>query len=117
LIVVTTDGYPKSFTTDADFLQVAPDLLRAIRSEGYDAVTGKLSAWLNDASLAGSGDDMSLGLLYRDNVAVNNFGTTATAMRAEAAHAESAIVGGAEKVTQRGWMGWLSPLFGRKEKR
>ena len=65
LILVTTDGYPKSFTDDAGFLKLGSDIFELIRTEGLDAVNENLESWLNEASNSGSGDDITLGLIYR----------------------------------------------------
>jgi hypothetical protein len=66
LILVSTDGYANSFREDAGFRQVGSDLLALIRAEGLAAVEANLEAWLKEASEQGSGDDVTLGLLYRD---------------------------------------------------
>lgn len=65
LILVTTDGYPNSFRTQADFDRVGPDLHRMMREEGIDPVASGLDGWLAEASELGSGDDMTVGLLCR----------------------------------------------------
>ncbi len=64
LIVVSTDGYANSFRDDASFRRVGSDLLGLIRSEGLEAVEAHLEQWLSEASEQGSGDDVTLGLLY-----------------------------------------------------
>jgi serine/threonine protein phosphatase PrpC len=65
LVLVSTDGYANSFRDDAGFLQVGSDLLAMIRADGLEAVAGALEGWLTEASEQGSGDDVTLGLLYR----------------------------------------------------
>ncbi len=65
LILVSTDGYANSFRDDAGFRQVGSDLLTLIRTEGLEAVEANLEGWLREASEQGSGDDVTLGLLYR----------------------------------------------------
>lgn len=65
LILAATDGYANAFRDEAGFLQVGPDLLRLIREEGPQAIERNLASWLNESSEAGSGDDISVGLLYR----------------------------------------------------
>ena len=69
LIVVSTDGYANSFRDDEGFCQVGNDLLALIRSEGLDAVTASLETWLDEASRHGSGDDVTVALLCRDDLA------------------------------------------------
>jgi hypothetical protein len=70
LILVSTDGYANSFGSEADFLKVGSDLLDLLRSDGLDKVNASLGAWLEEASRSGSGDDVTLGCLFRrDSVA------------------------------------------------
>lgn len=66
LLVLSTDGYANSFNTDEDFMRVGADLLGLLRSEGPARVEKKLAGFLTDASKHGSGDDVTLALLYRD---------------------------------------------------
>jgi serine/threonine protein phosphatase PrpC len=65
LIILSTDGYANSFRDEANFVRVGSDLLQIIREDGLDAVATSLTGWLNEASTAGSGDDVTLGLLCR----------------------------------------------------
>lgn len=65
LILLTTDGYANSFVNDAAFLKVGSDIWDIIRAEGLEAVRANLEGWLNHASVTGSGDDITLGLLCR----------------------------------------------------
>jgi serine/threonine protein phosphatase PrpC len=68
LILLATDGYANSFVNEAAFLQVGTDLLAILQEDGAQAVEANLSTWLEEASVAGSGDDISLGILYRSDV-------------------------------------------------
>lgn len=68
LIMMSTDGYANSFRDEASFLKVGSDLLDLLRSDGVDKVNGSLNDWLREASRAGSGDDITLGLMYRMGV-------------------------------------------------
>ena len=65
LILAATDGYSNSFPSDASFFQVGSDMLALIRSEGMDAVQANLPMWLEETATYGSGDDTTLGLLWR----------------------------------------------------
>jgi hypothetical protein len=65
LLLLSSDGYANSFQTDADFLQVGRDLQEMIRSDGIAAVDAQLHDILEHASAQGSGDDITLGLLWR----------------------------------------------------
>jgi serine/threonine protein phosphatase PrpC len=69
LILLTTDGYPTSFQSDEDFLRVGPDLLDLLRREGPAAVGADLPHWLAAASQEGSGDDVSVAIVYRSDAA------------------------------------------------
>lgn len=64
LILVSTDGYLNSFRSDADFLQIGPDYLNMLIESGAAAVQEELDAILNDTSTSGSGDDITLAILY-----------------------------------------------------
>ncbi len=65
LILLSTDGYINSFTDAGQFLEVGSDLLEMIRNAGIEAVDGELQGWLAEASHQGSGDDITLGIVYR----------------------------------------------------
>lgn len=69
LILLATDGYANSFVDEAAFLQVGSDMLDLIRAEGLVAVEANLETWLAEASQTGSGDDITLGILCRADVA------------------------------------------------
>lgn len=69
LILLATDGYANSFVNEAAFLQVGIDVLTLIRTEGLAAVEVDLATWLTEASQAGSGDDITLGILCRADIA------------------------------------------------
>lgn len=65
LILAATDGYANSFVNDAAFLQVGSDILEILRRDGVGTVQDSIGGWLQEASEAGSGDDITLGILYR----------------------------------------------------
>jgi serine/threonine protein phosphatase PrpC len=69
LIVLATDGYSKSFASDADFLQVGTDLRAMIEHEGIDQVREALHDWLRQASDEGSGDDVTVALAWSPGAA------------------------------------------------
>lgn len=64
LIMLSTDGYANSFRSDDDFLQVGSDVLCLIQREGWGYVKENLSSWLEDATQSGSGDDITVGLMW-----------------------------------------------------
>jgi hypothetical protein len=65
LILVATDGYANAFRDEAGFQQVARDVWAMLRDDGDAAVKPHLKDWLNEASQHGSGDDISVGLIWR----------------------------------------------------
>jgi WD40 repeat protein/serine/threonine protein phosphatase PrpC len=65
LILLSTDGYSNSFRNEEAFLKVGPDILKMIRENGLDKVNESLETWLTEASQAGSGDDITLGIICR----------------------------------------------------
>ncbi|MCY2993980.1 MAG: PP2C family serine/threonine-protein phosphatase [Planctomycetota bacterium] len=69
LILASTDGYSNSFSTPDDFHKVGTGLLDMIQTKGMDYVDHGLTAWLDDASGNGSGDDVSLGIICRKDIA------------------------------------------------
>jgi hypothetical protein len=64
MILVSTDGYANSFVDDAGFLAVGRDILEILRVDGATAIESNLDLWLQEASEAGSGDDITVGLAY-----------------------------------------------------
>ncbi len=79
LILVSTDGYSKSYPETSGFLQVGPDILNRLRNVGLEAVRDEIEGWLTQVSSRGSGDDVTLALLYRETVAGrSHVGTSAT---------------------------------------
>jgi len=67
LILLATDGYANSFKTDQDFLKVGSDMLEMIRRDGWQYVKNRLNGWLAETSQLGSGDDITVGLIYQHN--------------------------------------------------
>jgi hypothetical protein len=68
LILVSTDGYANSFRTEEEFLKIGPDYLSTLQSAGIEPVKEHLPRWLAEASRAGSGDDITIGIICRDDV-------------------------------------------------
>jgi hypothetical protein len=75
LILLSTDGYANSFRDDAGFLKVGSDLLDIIHADGLDKVRESLEGWLTQATQAGSGDDITLGILCRMEAVQKEGGT------------------------------------------
>lgn len=68
LFLVATDGYSNSFSSESDFLSVGGDLLEILQKNGVQYVRENLAAWLKEASNVGSGDDVTLGIVYRSDI-------------------------------------------------
>ena len=64
LLLLSTDGYSKSYATDADFQQTGPDYLDIVRQEGVSGLTPHLRGFLEQVTTRGSGDDIALALLH-----------------------------------------------------
>jgi serine/threonine protein phosphatase PrpC len=64
LILLSTDGYSNSYRNDADFMKIGTDMLEIIRTEGIQMIRSNLEDWLEETTRAGSGDDITLGILY-----------------------------------------------------
>ncbi len=66
LVLLSTDGYLNSFSDEAGFFQAGTDILNMLAAEnGFDAVNENLKAWLEEATRMGSGDDCTVGIIYR----------------------------------------------------
>lgn len=72
LIVVSTDGYANSFSGEAGFIKVGPDILRMIQVDGWERVKRELPGWLKEATATGSGDDITVGLLWNSRARAAN---------------------------------------------
>ncbi|MEJ5308246.1 MAG: protein phosphatase 2C domain-containing protein [Anaerolineae bacterium] len=68
LVLLSTDGYANSFVNDAAFLKVGSDILDILRTDGLESVEQNLSGWLQDASAAGSGDDITMGIVFPEAI-------------------------------------------------
>ncbi len=65
LLLLCTDGYSNSFREEEGFLDVGRDFLEMLRSDGIEKVNESLEQWLTETTDSGSGDDVSVGLLWR----------------------------------------------------
>jgi len=64
LILLATDGYSNSFRNQAGFLQAGLDISQMLRAEGAMRVRNSLEGWLRDTTKIGSGDDITVAILY-----------------------------------------------------
>ena len=62
LLLLSTDGYSKSYPTDAAFQQIGPDYLDLVRKDGVSGLN--LRGFLEQVTAQGAGDDIGLALLY-----------------------------------------------------
>jgi serine/threonine protein phosphatase PrpC len=67
LILLSTDGYSNSFHDEQGFLKVGSDILEMIRADGLAMVNDHLESWLTESTYAGSGDDVTLGLICSED--------------------------------------------------
>jgi serine/threonine protein phosphatase PrpC len=68
LVLLSTDGYANSFSTDDAFLQVGPDLLRTADADGIDSIRKALPGWLEETTRDGAGDDIGVAIAVLDPV-------------------------------------------------
>lgn len=62
LLLLSTDGYSKSYSTDAEFRQIGPDYLDLVRKDGVSGLN--LRGFLEQVTARGAGDDIGLAFLY-----------------------------------------------------
>jgi hypothetical protein len=72
LILLSTDGYANSFASPEAFEQAATDFIKIISEKGIEHVKQRLPSWLGESSREGSGDDVTVGLLWNDTGSINN---------------------------------------------
>ncbi len=72
LFLLSTDGYINCFPSDNDFYQVGRDILRMIKLKGIESIRNNLSTWLTEATNLGSGDDATLGIIFRSDLVHRN---------------------------------------------
>lgn len=66
LILICTDGYSNAFESTAGFEQVGGDLLHALHEQGVETISAGFADELVNASRVGSGDDVTVVVVYRD---------------------------------------------------
>ena len=69
MILLSTDGYLNSFSSEAGFFQAGPDILQILATEnGFNDVADNLKSWLEEATQMGSGDDCTVAIIYRPDL-------------------------------------------------
>ena len=64
LLLLSTDGYGKSYPTDLAFKQIGPGYLQLVREHGISGLAPLLRGFLTEVTTQGSGDDIALALLH-----------------------------------------------------
>lgn len=64
LILLSSDGYSNSFENITGFEEIGADYFWMIRTEGLAVVEAHLEEWLEETTREGSGDDITLGMIY-----------------------------------------------------
>lgn len=64
LLILSTDGYSKSYATDATFRQIGPDYLELVRETGISGLAPHLPEFLTKVTTQGAGDDIAVALLH-----------------------------------------------------
>jgi serine/threonine protein phosphatase PrpC len=68
MILLSTDGYLNSFSSEAGFFQAGTDILAMLAEvNGFETVSENLKAWLEEANRMGSGDDSTVAIIYRSD--------------------------------------------------
>jgi hypothetical protein len=66
MIMLSTDGYANSYSSEQGFEKVGSDILRMMReNDGLATVENGLPGWLKETSAGGSGDDITVGMILR----------------------------------------------------
>lgn len=67
LIFLTTDGYSDSFTPYNAFFKAIKDFWGYLSEEGPELIEANLESWLKETSRDGSGDDITVALIYNQD--------------------------------------------------
>lgn len=67
-IMLSTDGYINSFRSDEGYLKVIDDFIDLSLEHGIEYINHNLSDWLAETSRQGSGDDITLALIYHKDL-------------------------------------------------
>lgn len=70
MIFMSTDGFANSFESEEGYQQAGIDYYRLISSGQEEVISENMPAWLAETSREGSGDDISLAVLYRTPIAL-----------------------------------------------
>ena len=65
MIILSTDGYSNSFSSEEGFFKVGSDIFDMIKEDGFKIIDDNLKEWLEETSYQGSGDDTSVSIITR----------------------------------------------------
>jgi len=65
LIMISTDGYSNSYK---DYFKVCGNYYTLLKKIGIEKLKESIETWLEEATTKGSGDDITLGIIYREDV-------------------------------------------------
>lgn len=65
MIILSTDGYSNSFSSESGFFKVGSDLYDMIKDDGFEVIEENLKDWIEETSNHGSGDDTSVSIISR----------------------------------------------------
>lgn len=65
MIILSTDGYSNSFSSESGFYKVGTDLYDMILEDGFEVIDEHLKDWIEETSNHGSGDDTSVSIIGR----------------------------------------------------
>ncbi len=65
MIILSTDGYSNSFSSEEGFFKVGSDIYDMIKDDGFNIIDENLKEWLEETSYQGSGDDTSVSIITR----------------------------------------------------
>lgn len=71
LLLLASDGYGNSFRDPAGLERAATDYAVAIHSRGIPAVEAEMEAWLQETTAGGSGDDISVVIVFNAALAAS----------------------------------------------
>ena len=64
MFLVSTDGYSNSFADKSGFLKAGKDFYKLCTEDGLEYIENSLEDWLRASSDKGSGDDISLAIIF-----------------------------------------------------
>ena len=76
VVILATDGLSKSHPTDADLFKWTTDIRDImIQDDGREIIDANLSKWLDEVSVGGSADDISMAVIVIDDAPMDEVST------------------------------------------